>query len=59
MEATLAGNEIVGGVVVRFVAVWTFEGAGALARNQCVGALAGDEIARLYRKLLKASFAFD
>jgi hypothetical protein len=59
MEATLARNEIVGSVVVRFVTVRTFEGANADARNHHACALAGDDIAVLYRKSLKTSLALD
>jgi hypothetical protein len=33
MEAALARNEIVGGVVVRLMTVWTFIGAGVGAGN--------------------------
>ena len=59
MEATLAGDEIVGGVVVRVVTVRTLEGADAGARSHRVCALPGDNIAGLYRKSLKTSLALD
>jgi hypothetical protein len=59
MEATLSGNEIVSGVVVRVVTMRTFEGADACARNQGIRAFARGNISGFYRKSLDTSFAFD
>ena len=59
IEATLARNEIVGGVVVRFVTVRAFEGASVCAGNDHLGIFAGYNITQLYRESLEASFAFD
>lgn len=59
VEATLTRNEIVGGVLVRFVTVRAFEGASVCAGNDRLGTLAGYNITQLYRESLEASFAFD
>jgi hypothetical protein len=59
MDATLAGDVIVGGVGVRFVAVRAFEGTDVRAGNNRVRALAGDKLTRLDGKSQETSFAFD
>ena len=46
-DAAFAGNVIVGQVVMRFVAVRAFEGAGVYAGNDRVRALAGTSSRRL------------
>jgi hypothetical protein len=58
-DAALAGDVIVGGVVVRFLAVRALEGAGVFAANDRVRALAGNQLAPLDGKSLQAGFALD
>ena len=57
-EAPLTGNEVLGAVVVRFMAVRAFEGANVRVGDECIRALAGDTLTPEYRKALQTGFTF-
>jgi hypothetical protein len=59
IDATLAGNKVSRAVVMRFVAVRTFEAADVRIENERVGALAGHALPSLDRKSLNTGFAND
>lgn len=57
-DAPLARNEVFGAIVVRFMAVWAFEGADVRIGNESIRAFAGHTLAPQYRKPLQTGFAF-
>jgi hypothetical protein len=57
--APLAGDEIIGTIVVIFVTVRAFEGTNVRVRNERVHALSGYTLTPLYGKPLQTGFALD